>query len=38
MQLDSLSLVAADATRVVLQQQILACRRAAEACRLASAH
>jgi hypothetical protein len=38
MQLDSLSLVAADATRVVLQQQILACRRAGDACRLASGH
>jgi len=38
MQLDSLSLVAAEATRVVLQQQILACRRAGDACRLASAH
>ena len=36
MQLDALSLVAADATRITLQQQILACRRAAEACRLAA--
>jgi len=38
MQLDSLSLVAADATRVVLQQQILACRRAGDTCRIASGH
>ena len=36
MQLDALSLVAADATRITLQQQILACRRAGEACRLAA--
>lgn len=35
MQLDSLSLVAGDATRVDLQKAILACRRAGEACRIA---
>jgi hypothetical protein len=35
MQLDSLSLVAGDALRPQLQQKILACRRAGEACRLA---
>ena len=35
MQLDSLSLVAADAARSDLQQKILACRRAGDSCRLA---
>jgi len=35
LQLDSLSLVVADALRVELQTSILACRRAGEACRLA---
>lgn len=35
MQLDSLSLVAGDALRPQLQQKILACRRAGDACRLA---
>ncbi len=35
MQLDSLSLVAADNARADLQQKILACRRAGDACRLA---
>lgn len=34
-QLDSLSLVAADAVRVDLQQKLLLCRRAGDACRLA---
>jgi hypothetical protein len=36
MRLDSLSLVAGESLRVPLQQQILACRRAGAACRLAS--
>ena len=36
MQLDSISLMAADAKRAQLQQQILACRRAGDACRLAN--
>jgi hypothetical protein len=35
MQLDSLSLVAADAARVDLQTKILACRRAGDNCQLA---
>ena len=35
MQLDSLSLVAGDAMRIDLQKKILACRRAAEHCRIA---
>jgi len=34
MRLDSLSLVASEAARADLQQKILACRRAADACRL----
>jgi hypothetical protein len=34
MQLDSISLMAADSKRMSLQQQILACRRAGDACRL----
>jgi hypothetical protein len=35
MRLDSLSLVAGEATRLELQQEILACRRAGESCRIA---
>jgi hypothetical protein len=35
MRLDSLSLIAGDATRVELQQKILACRRAGDRCRIA---
>jgi hypothetical protein len=35
MRLDSLALIASDAARVDLQTKILACRRAAQSCRLA---
>lgn len=36
MQLDSLSLIAAETLRIDLQTKILACRRAGDACRLAA--